>query len=258
MKTRSAFIRTLMLQLFNDFLVNYGVNLEIDTNYPNAPNWVEIGSGFDNLSETLNEVVNQYFFLNKDGYGESEVTGMQPMMTLTGVRKRADAAQNFIFSKKYELLDERKTNIRINYQDENDNTVTITWNNVTMANIQEFGGGTTDGSAVNVEFHSSEKPVVAGGDLIALLSVVSVAGTSAGDTQIYVNPELEGGNIYKYQLAANINDLVLPAYDQDVAALTTWNGTDEITAATGTAIMIVEATAGNLARKAGKQTVTAL
>lgn len=252
---KRLFYKMIMLQMFGcDLLPVYGVNLELDTNPSGAPNWVELGDGFDNITEALNEVVNQYFFLNKKGYGESHVTGMQPIMSLTGIRKLKDLAQNFIFDKKYELGCDRVTNMRINYVDGNANTINILWNNITLANIQEFGGGTTDGAAISVEIHSSEKPVVTGATLIELLNVVSVAGTLSGDTSIYVNPALTGGNIYKYQIAGTV---VLPIYDQDVSALTTWNGVDEITAATGQEILIVEATAGNLARKAGKQTVTA-
>jgi len=253
---KRVFSKEILLQLFAcDLLPVYGVNLEIDTNPDGAPNWVELGDGIDNITEALNEIVNQYFFLNKNGYGESQVTGMQPVMTLTGIRKLKDPAQNFIFDKKYELNCSRVTNMRLNYVDGNDNVVNIVWNNVTLANLQEFGGATTDGAAINVEIHSSEKPVVTGANLIELLNVVSVAGTTPGDTAIYVNPAIEGGNIYKYQVAASVT---LPVYDQDMTALTTWNGTDEITAATGQEILIVECTAGNLARKAGKQTVTAL
>lgn len=249
-------ILELFLQMYNsDLLTNYGVSLEIDDNYPNAPNWIELGDGFDNLAEALNEVVNQYQFLNKNGYGESHVTGMQPILTLTGVRMLADAAQNFIFSKKYKLLAERCTNLRLSVATGAGGTATITFNNVTMANIQEFSGASTDGAAVSVEFHTSEEPVVAGADLIAALAVVSVAGTTPGDTQIYVNPALTGGNVYKYQVGVSVN---IPVYDQDMTALTDWDGSAEITAATGQEILIVECTAGFLARKAGKAVVTAL
>ena len=246
--------KKLMLQMYGDLLTNYGVGLEIDITPDLSPTWVELGEGLDNLAEALNEVINQYQFLNKGGYAESFVTGMQPIITLTGVRMLDDAAQNFIFGKKYELLKNRKSSIRLTVVNPSASDTVITFNDITLANIQEFGGGSVDGAGISVEFHSSEKPVTTGGDLIASLAVVSVAGTLAGDTSVYVNPTIEGGNIYKYQIAASVT---IPVYDQDMVALTTWDGVVEITAATGQEILIVECTAGNLARKAGKATVTA-
>ena len=45
--------------------------------------------------------------------------------------------------------------------------------------------------------------------------------------------------------------------DQDVSTWTTWNGSDDITAATGKIITVVEATSDGYAVKAGSQTVTA-
>ena len=64
----------------------------------------------------------------------------------------------------------------------------------------------------------------------------------------------EAGNIYYYQIGSGLS---LPTYDQDVSTYTSWDGTSDITAATGQEIVIVEATAGDLARKAGLATVTA-
>lgn len=149
------------LQLFaTDYLTNYGVGIEIDTTPTTTATYVTLGDGFDNLAEALNEVINQYQFLSKGGYGKSYVTGMQPVFTLTGIRLRADAAQNFIFGKKYEVLDERVTNLKITYIDGDGSTVVIQMDDVTMANIQEFGGNSTDGAAISVEFHTSEKPTV--------------------------------------------------------------------------------------------------
>lgn len=246
-------INEIFLQFFGDLLTNFGVSLEINTTPTSTATWVELGEGFDNLAEALNEIVQDYNFLNNGGYGESEVTGMQPMFTLTGVRKLQDTAQNYIFSKKYEILNERKTDLRLNYT-KGDNTVAnILFSNVTMANIVEYSGASADGSAISVEFKTSGKPQVTGADLLASLAVVSVAGSNAGETDIYVNPAKEGSNIYKYQLGTN---LTLPTYGQDVSALTTWDGSAAISATTGQEIMIVEATSGNLARKGGIATVT--
>ena len=62
------------------------------------------------------------------------------------------------------------------------------------------------------------------------------------------------GNSYKYKVADNA---VLPAAGQSVKGWTAWNGTDEITAATGKEICVVECDSAYRALKAGVATVTA-
>lgn len=148
------------LQLFGDFLVNYGVSLQIDIDPTGTPTLTEMGDGFDNIEEVLNEILNQYFFLNKGGFGKTHVTGMQPVWKLTGVRKRADAAQNYIFSKKYKMLEERETDLVITYIDGIEGTVVMTFSDVTIANVKEFGGQSTDGAAITVDFHTSGEPTI--------------------------------------------------------------------------------------------------
>ena len=230
--------------------VQHQYTVSIDITPSASPTYTEI-TGLMDFTEALNEVVQQYQFLDKGGFGESEITGMQPILTVTGIRKFGDAGQDYVFSKKYDLLEDRKTNLRVTY---NNGTQDVTIDApVTLGNIQEFSGAATDGTAISFEIHFNDKPTVTGGAVLALLTVVSVAGTAAGDTAIYVNPALTGGNNYRYQVAASV---VLPAINQDVSSLTAWNGTDDITAATGQEILIVEATAGNLAVKAGIATVT--
>ena len=65
---------------------------------------------------------------------------------------------------------------------------------------------------------------------------------------------LTSGNSYKYKVADNA---VLPAAGQSVKGWTAWNGTDEITAATGKEICVVECDSAYRALKAGVATVTA-
>lgn len=92
-------------------------------------------------------------------------------------------------------------------------------------------------------------------DTLGTLTVTSAAGTTTGKTAISVNPTLTSGNSYKYKVAANPT---MPTFDQLISqGYTAWNGTDEITAATGTKIVIVEVTPNGHAVKAGEATVTA-
>lgn len=91
-------------------------------------------------------------------------------------------------------------------------------------------------------------------DTLGALTVTSAAGTTTGKTAITVSPALTEGNSYRYKVAANPT---LPAYDQLISqGYTAWDGSAEITATTGSKIVIVEINENGHARKAGMATVT--
>lgn len=127
-----------------------------------AENFVPFGAGFNNMSESLNEVVQQYFFLNDEGFARNYVTGMAPAFTMTGVRIVGDPAQDFIFDpdRKYGLLHERDSKIKITHASAEGQTTVVTCD-VTLCNLTNLTGATTDGSAVNVELRFNGKPTVA-------------------------------------------------------------------------------------------------
>jgi hypothetical protein len=169
-------------------LTQYGVELELDiTPEAAARTWVPVCDGFNNLTEALNEQVQEYFFLCGKGFGSDEVTGIHPVVQLTGVRKIGNPAQDFIFRRRFELMEARKTNLRLSIANA-DGTITRYTNRVTMKNISSFGGATTDGAAVSVDFSFNGRPVT---EIIAAsdsLTVTSVAGTVAGTTVLTVVP----------------------------------------------------------------------
>ena len=161
-------------------LTQYGVELEIDTTpFAATRNWVPVCDGFNNLSEALNEQVQEYYFLCGKGYGSDEVTGIHPVLQLTGVRKVGDAAQDFIFRNRLNLMEGRKTNLRLSLANA-DGSVTRYTNRVTMKNVSSLGGATTDGSAVSVDFSFNGRPVVDTVAASAALTVTSAAGSVAG------------------------------------------------------------------------------
>ncbi|MDD3230626.1 MAG: hypothetical protein PHE09_15610 [Oscillospiraceae bacterium] len=88
---------------------------------------------------------------------------------------------------------------------------------------------------------------------LGTLAVVSAEGTTSGNTHLTVTPALTDGNIYKYETASSVT---LPEYNADVSALTSWDGTSDITATTGNQIMVIEATSDNKAVNGGVTTVT--
>lgn len=138
----------------------YSYKAEIDTT-PTGANrtWANLCAGFDNISEALNEVVQQYFFLCGKGFGVNYVTGAAPAVTMTGVRIVGDTAQDYIFGKKYDLMSNRDSNLRLTRTDE-DGTTEIISANITFCNVTEIGGGTTDGSAISVEMRFNGQPYI--------------------------------------------------------------------------------------------------
>lgn len=86
------------------------------------------------------------------------------------------------------------------------------------------------------------------------LTVVSVEGTSAGQTMAYVNPVKTGSNKYFYKVGEA--PLVYPSYGQ-VISETEWNGMDAISGTTGQQIMVIETDSAGKALKAGVATISA-
>lgn len=169
-------------------LTQYGVELEIDTTpFAASRTWVPVCDGFNNLTEALNEQVQEYYFLCGKGFGSDEVTGIHPVLSLTGVRKIGDAAQDFIFGNRLNLMEGRKTNLRFSLANA-DGTVTRYTNKVTMKNVSSFGGATTDGAAVSVDFSFNGRPITETIAASTALTVSSVAGTAAGTTVLTVVP----------------------------------------------------------------------
>ena len=233
-------------------LVQHGVSVEIGVS-ENTGVWTyaELDATWDNLTEALNEVIEQWFPAASAGFADNEVTGMAPVYTLTGKRIIGNTAQDYLFSKKYSLGTNRRSSLRITKAraDGTNHTVTCP---CTFCNLVEIAGASTNGSQFSAELRLNGAPTLS--DTLPELKVVSVAGTS-GKTLVYVNPAITGGNTCVYKTAASV-DLPLAG-----AVLTTgwtaWNGAAEITATTSHDIAIVEINASNVAIKGGLATVTA-
>lgn len=105
----------------------------------------------------------------------------------------------------------------------------------------------------------SEDPVSpdsmpAGSAALGALTVVSIAGVSAGQTSIYVNPVLEASDKYFYRTGAA--PLAYPSYGETVSDIP-WDGTSPISGLVeGNQIMIIETDADGKALKAGIAEIT--
>lgn len=136
----------------------YNLEAAINTAATSSPEtFSPLLDGFDNVAEALNEVVQQYFFLSGKGFAQNHVTGMAPAWTLTGRRVVGDAAQDFIFSKKYKLDKDRQTTFQLKYTNGEGKAVTLTCP-CTLCNIQEWSGASTDDSAISVEIRFDGAP----------------------------------------------------------------------------------------------------
>lgn len=140
-------------------LTVYGIEVSILTSGDEEEEeYSPLADGIDNIAEALNEVVQQYFFLKDKGFATNHVTGMAPAYTLTGRRVVGDAAQDFIFSKKFNLDTERQTKLKIT--DATSGTPKTIECACTICNIQEFSGASTDDSAISFELRVDGKPTV--------------------------------------------------------------------------------------------------
>ena len=170
-------------------LALYGVDLEIDTTpFASARTYVPVCDGFNNMTEALNEQMQEYFFLCGKGFGSEEVTAIHPQIQLSGVRKIGDAAQDFIFGNRLNLMEARRTNL---------------------------GGSTNEGAAVTVDFYFNGRPLVETLAPSTTLTITSVAGTDVGTTVLTVVPTYPDANckfVYKYATttapAADVDDII--------------------------------------------------
>lgn len=172
-------------------LVAHAVTLEMDTTpFAAQSTFVPFGEGIENIAEALNEVVQQYFFFSQHGYAQNYVTGMAPAYTCTGRRIIGDPAQDYIFNqaRKFGLMTERNTNIQLSVPQADGSVDQITCP-VTIANVTDLGGATTDGSAVSFEIRFNGKPTLTNISPEETLTVQSVAGTAVGTTTITTTPE---------------------------------------------------------------------
>ena len=179
----------------------YKYTAEIDIT-PKGPSrtWAPLCAGFNNISEAMNETIQQYFFLCGSGHAVNYVTGMAPSMAMAGVRVIGDAAQDFMFNSKYTLMSSRDTHFRITRTAENGDKHIISAN-VTFCNMSDISGGTTDGSAISVEMRFNGAPYL--GDAWAGAATAYVVTQSLLNvTSSFVGDSVASGSSFSTTLTA--------------------------------------------------------
>ena len=180
----------------------YKYTAEIDIT-PKGPSrtWAPLCAGFNNISEAMNETIQQYFFLCGSGHAVNYVTGMAPSMTMAGVRVIGDAAQDFMFNSKYTLMSSRDTHFRITRTAENGDKHIISAN-VTFCNMSDISGGTTDGSAISVEMRFNGAPFL--GDAWAGAATAYVVSQSLLNVDSsFVGDSVDSGSAFNATLTAH-------------------------------------------------------
>ncbi|MFR4340052.1 MAG: hypothetical protein DBX91_14065 [Subdoligranulum variabile] len=171
-------------------LVAHAVDVEIDIT-PQGPTrtFVPCCNGMENLAEALNETVQQYFFYCQKGFASNYVTGMAPTYTATGRRIIGDPAQDWIFNnaRKFGLMTERNTTFRMSRPGTDGKVERITCA-VTLGNLTDLGGATTDGSPISYEIRLNGKPTMETITPNSSFTVTSTEGSDAGTTVITTNP----------------------------------------------------------------------
>lgn len=89
---------------------------------------------------------------------------------------------------------------------------------------------------------------------ILILALVSAAGATIGTTKVTVSPAVTAGNTYAYKVGTAAD---VPASGADLTAWAAWDGTEDITAATGSLLIIAEIDGTKKAVKAGTVIVKA-
>ena len=199
----------------NWMLTQYGVSLEIDvTPMGEAQTFVPLCAGFRNLAKANNEQIQEFFFLCGKGWGSSEVTGARPVMTMTGVRVVGDPAQDYIFSLTGKFLNGRKSTLRRSVMNP-DGTIQRETLNVTIQNLQEFGGDAQNPADISVEFAQNGAPIVETLAASAALIVTSVAGAEVGQTVLTVIPTVpDPGCKFVYKVGDTTAPAAAPGEDQ--------------------------------------------
>lgn len=138
--------------------VNYETEAFINIEPENAENpaWASLGELTKNMSQSLNEVLDQSTYYANKGWGSTEVIGAQLTLTLTGSIKNGDAACDYLLSDKvmYGFGSARKTHLKLQKGKK-----IIIWP-VTIVNITPGYGDANAVNALTVTIHGNGQPVI--------------------------------------------------------------------------------------------------
>lgn len=115
--------------------------------------YARLAAGISSFDPQWNEETDQTAYLDGDGYGSTDVTAAQLVISFEGHRKYGDAAQDFIAGLQSELGEGRKTNFY--WLDPEGNKYS---GNVTLVNIVGATGAANEKSGFSFEVHFNGRP----------------------------------------------------------------------------------------------------
>ena len=138
--------------------INYETEAFINTTptEEESPSWATMANLMTNMSQSLNEVLQQLSYYADKGWGSTEVTGAQLTLTVTGSVKPGDDACDYILSDEvmFGLGNARKTHMKL----VKGNNVII-WP-ITLANITPGYGDANNINSLTVTIHGNGRPSI--------------------------------------------------------------------------------------------------
>lgn len=138
--------------------INYETEAFINTTptEEGEPTWASMANLMTNMSQSLNEVLQQLSYYADKGWGSTEVTGAQLTLTVTGSVKPGDGACDYILGDDvmYGLGSARKTHMKLVK-----GTKVIIWP-ITLANITPGYGDANNINSLTVTIHGNGRPSI--------------------------------------------------------------------------------------------------
>lgn len=215
----------------NCFPLNYQTLLEVDTAPEATPEYARVAAGVSSFDPANNDSLDQTGYLDGEGYQSTDVVAAQYVLAMSGHRVYGDAAQDFIFSKQFELGCARKTNARQTAPDGSQKT-----GEITLANLDDGGGEANAKQEIAFEFHFNGKPTITPAITAGALTSIVAAGSVAGSTKFTATPG--AGNTLAYKLgAATFGNLKANQY---LGGMTPYVSAEDLPAAVGQFLLMLE------------------
>ena len=242
-----------------------------------TPDYAFLGAGFNTLDETVGAQTDSKIYINDKTatttvksyqtefpYDTDMVKDEKAGMALYAVgrdhKTGSDAEFDYVRVDLYDpvpdktnLFKARKFRVAAVVSDSKGNGGEVMVNTGTLSCVGDPVQGYFN--TVTKKFGKTVEEVEDIAETLGTLTVSSVAGTSTGDTKITITEnKLDSSNTYVYKVGT---DELTVTLDQDCSLLDSWDGTSDITAATGDVITIVEVDSSKRAKAVGHTTVTA-
>ncbi len=137
--------------------INYSILVELQTGGDDTtPTWSDMGKCMENIGHVFEEQSGEYFFFSDEGFGRSEVTGGQLVVTAEGKVMPGDAVSDYLTNsdKVFGFGAARHSRIRVTKGNEQ-----IIWN-VTLKNLGGQMGAAIDPNGLSIEIRSNGKPSI--------------------------------------------------------------------------------------------------